>query len=91
MKVKVYQQGGPMEGAQTAEAPAQGGQDAAMQQLAQIAEQIINELGPEGAMALAQMIMEMVQGAEQQGEPIFKRGGKIVKKAKKAACGSKMK
>jgi len=85
-EVKFMQQGGEM-GAPAA-AP-QGGEDAAMQQIAQMAEEIINQLGPEAAMMLAQAIMEMVEGGQQEA-PVFKCGGKMVKKSKKA-CGGKMK
>jgi len=83
-----FQQGGPVAPAAPAAAP-QGAEDAAMQQIAQMAEEIINQLGPEAAMMLAQAIMEMVEGGQQEA-PVFKCGGKMVKKSKKA-CGGKMK
>lgn len=85
--VRRYQQGGPvgdptMAGApvETAPAPAQGGQDQMMAQLEQVAMALIQELGAEGAMMIAEMIMAMVQqggGAPSQGQPVFKRGGRI--------------
>lgn len=80
-------------------APQGGGEDAMMQQVAQVAQEIISSMGPEAAMMLAQVIMEMVQGGGGQapvgqapeGEPIFKRGGKIcgrLKRGKKLSkCG----
>lgn len=65
-------------------APARGEEDAAMQQIAQMAGEIIQQLGPEAAMMLAEAIMEMVQGAQQQA-PVFAKGGKL-----KAKGGCKM-
>lgn len=72
-----------------APAPApQGGAQAGPgpeEQIAMMAQQVIQELGPEAAAMLAQVIMEMLQGAAQeaqaapQGEPVYaKRGGKLV-------------
>ena len=68
-------------------APApQGGEEQAMQQIAQMAQEIIQQLGPEAAALLAQAIMELLQGASAQepvgaapeGEQQFMRmGGKI--------------
>lgn len=95
MKIKMYQQGGPMtDPAQAgAAAPVQGG---AEDQLAQLAEQLVQMLmenlqDPNAVMAVLQMAMEMLQGASQSaGQPVFKKGGKLVKKAQKA-CGGKMK
>lgn len=90
MKLKKYQMGGP---APVAEAPAQpapanNGQDAAMEQIAQMAAQIIQELGPEAAALLAQAIMEMLQSAQgEQEAPVFKKGGKLAKCRTKKACG----
>lgn len=72
-------------------APEQGGQDAMMQQLGQMADEVINQLGPEAAMMLAQAIMEKVQGGMEGGgapeeapmpapeeQPVYqKRGGRV--------------
>lgn len=88
-----YQQGGPMaapEAAPAGDAVApemnpQASEDAAMQQIAQMASEIVQKLGPEAAVMLAEAIMEMVQGAQQEA-PVFKAGGKLAKK-----CGGKMK
>jgi len=85
MKVKFLQEGGQIapESAQQNAAPA--GQDQAMEQLAQLAQQIIQQLGPEGASALAQMILEMVQGGgeepmpAEENQPVFRMGGKIAR------------
>ena len=85
--VRRYQQGGPvgdpaMAGApvEAAPAPAQGGQDQMMAQLEQMAMEIIQSVGPEGAAMLAEMIMAMLQqgGAPAEGaQPVFRKGGKI--------------
>jgi hypothetical protein len=94
MKIQKFQEGG------AAPAPAAAPQDQAMQQLAQMAQEIIQQLGPEGAAALAQMIIEMLQGAPEQigaqpqEQQFMRKGGKLVKcggkmKSKKA-CGGKM-
>ena len=91
MKVKYLQQGGavaPEAAEQTAVAPAApeaGAQDQAMEQLAQLAQQIIQQLGPEAAGALAQMILEMLQGGgeepmpAEENQPVFRMGGKIAR------------
>lgn len=86
--VRRYQQGGPvgdpaMAGApvEAAPAPAQGGQDQMMAQLEQMAMEIIQSVGPEGAAMLAEMIMAILQqgaGAPAEGaQPVFRKGGKI--------------
>ena len=78
MKVKYLQEGG------AAPAPEQGVQpqpqgNGAEEQIAQMAQQIIQQLGPEAAAMLAEMIMQMLQGASQQAQPAFQRkGGKVV-------------
>lgn len=93
MKVKFLQMGGEMapeaQGAPMgpeaapAEAAAPGGEEQAMQQLAQLAQQIIQQLGPEAAGALAQMILEMIQGGGEEpmpaaeDQPVFRMGGKL--------------
>lgn len=86
--VRRYQQGGPMPAdpamggapVEAAPAPAQGGQDQMMAQLEQMAMEIIQSVGPEGAAMLAEMIMAMLQqgGAPAEGaQPVFRKGGKI--------------
>ena len=95
MQIKRYQEGGATPTA-PAQAP-QGGEEQMMQQLAQIANQLIQELGPAAAAMLAQVIMEMLQGAQQEvgavpEEQQFMRcGGKIKKKTCKKACGGSVK
>lgn len=80
MKVKKLQEGGQVAPA----APAEGGGAGPEEQIMQMAQQIIQQLGPEAAAILAQAIIEMLQGGggEQpapQGEPVYARkGGKLV-------------
>ena len=89
MQIKRYQEGGA---APAAPAP-QGGEEQMMQQIAQMAQEIIQQLGPDAAAMLAQVIMEMLQGAQQEvgavpEEQQFMRcGGKIKKKTCKKECG----
>lgn len=79
MKVKKLQEGGQV-------APAPGGEagPGPEEQIMQMAQQIIQQLGPEAAAVLAQAIIEMLQGAggaeeAPQGEPVYaKKGGKLV-------------
>lgn len=89
MKIKKFQTGGvapeaaPVDPAMAGGAPApeQGGQDQMMAQLEQMAMEIIQSVGPEGAAMLAEMIMAMLQqGGAPQGQPVFRRGGKLVRK-----------
>lgn len=83
MKIKRFQQGGMAPEAAPQEA--QGGQPAGgpEEQIAQMAQQIIQQLGPEAAAMLAQIIMQMLQGAQGGGEqpqPTYqKKGGKLVR------------
>ena len=82
MKVKKFQQGGPMpaEGA-PAGAPAGGEQMAPEEQLMMMAQEIIQQLGPEGAAMLAEAIMAMLQqgAALQQALAYARKGGKLVR------------
>ena len=86
--VRRYQQGGPMPAdpamggapVEAAPASAQGGQDQMMAQLEQMAMEIVNQLGPDAAAMLAEMIMAMLQqgGAPAEGaQPVFRKGGKL--------------
>ena len=92
MKVKKFQQGGEMgvqpspeqmaaqEQGMQGGAPQEGGNQE--EQLVAIATDIIQQMGPEMAAALAQIIMEMLQGGGQpQPQPTFQRkGGSLVRK-----------
>ena len=84
---KKFQQGGEMGGQPSPEqmapaqsgAPEQGGNPE--EQIMAIAQDIIQNLGPEGAAMLAQVIMEMLQGAPQPQQPTLQRkGGVLVRK-----------
>lgn len=88
--IKKFQAGGPMpaEAAAAAPAPEQGGQDQMMAQLEQMAMEIIQSVGPEGAAMLAEMIMTMIQsqapvGAPAEGQPVFRKGGRIAYRTRK--------
>ena len=76
-------------GGEVAPAQPQGGEQGggAQEQLAQMAQQIIQQLGPEAAAMLADMIVQMLQGASQQApasQTTFQRqGGKLVKIGKR--------
>lgn len=92
-RVKYMQEGGSAPVAPAEEgAPAAGGEDQMMQQLTQMAQEIISQLGPEAAAMLAQVIMEMLQGAQQGAEAgaeqqFMRRGGKICKGSRVAKKG----
>lgn len=93
-QVNKFQEGGAMPTGTAVPAEAPQGQSGA-DQIVQIAAQIIQEMGPDGAAMLAQAIMELLQqmsqqapvGEQPEGEPVFKKGGKICKRVKK--CTSK--
>jgi hypothetical protein len=97
VNVKKFQAGGPMPEEQgapmpaeagAAPAPEQGGADqeaAMMEQLYQMAAEIIQQMGPEGAAMLAQAIMEMLQGGGGEApmpapeeQPVYRKGGVLV-------------
>ena len=90
--IRKYQDGGNMPSQENAQsqapqggAPDQGGQEQGgnpEEQLMQIADQIIQQFGPDGAAALAQMIMQIIQQGAQQQQPTFaRRGGTLVRKS----------
>lgn len=91
MRIKSFQEGGAMAPEEAGMAPEQGapmggpeqGGDPTAQ-LQQMAQQIIEAIGPDAAMALAQMIIEMLQGG-QAGAPeqpgMMRNGGRLAKKA----------
>lgn len=94
--IKRYQQGGPMEGAPVEGAPVEGApmpeeagapmeQGSAEEQMAQLAQQLLEMLlqqigDPNAVMMILQMAMEMLQGAAQQSQPVFRKGGKLVRR-----------
>lgn len=80
MKVKIekFQEGGA--------APAAPAGPGPEEQIMQMAQQIVQQLGPEGAAMLAQAIMEMLQAAAPApaAAPTYaKQGGKLVRVTKK--------
>lgn len=82
-RTQKFQEGGAMPAPETApaEAAPQGGDP--MEQIYQMAAEIVQQLGPDAAAMLAQAIMEMLQGggagaAAPQGEPVYKKGGKLI-------------
>ena len=82
MKVNYLQMGGEMAPAPAEQAP-QGGNPE--EQLVAMAQQVIEQLGPDAAAMLAQMIMEMLQGAAAPQEaPVYARkGGRLVMKGRR--------
>ena len=70
---------------------AAGDEQAMVQQLAQVAQQIKKQKGPDAAAMLAQIIMEMQQegqapvGGPHEGEKKKKKGGKLCSRMKKKA------
>ena len=82
-KTRFLQAGGAMP-AERAPAPAQGGSPE--EQLGAIAQDIINQLGPEAAGMVAEMILQMLQGGGGQAAPkeeapvMARRGGRLVKR-----------
>lgn len=106
MKIKKFQQGGPAPALQDpamapqAQPEAQGGDP--LMEIAQIMAQGLQtqncELLAQGAQAFLMLLQQAQGGAEQapvgepQGEPVFKKGGKICgrKKVKKDCSGGKV-
>lgn len=89
MKIKRFQEGGQAPTAPAEGAAPQGGANPE-EQIMQMAQQIVQQLGPEAAALLAQAIMQMIQGAQQSPEagvgaaPTYaKKGGRLVKVTKK--------
>lgn len=79
-------EGAPVEGAPMG--PEEGGapmeQGGAEEQMAQLAQQLLEMLlqqvgDPQAVMMILQMCMEMLQGAAQQQQPVFRKGGKLVR------------
>ena len=96
--ISKFQMGGEMPQDPNTQAPMEqeagqisADQDAMIQQLSQMAAQVIQSVGPEAAALLAQIIMEMLQGGQtpvggpQESEPVFKKGGKLCGRMKKKA------
>lgn len=102
MILKKFQQGGqmepameqaPVEQAPVEQAPVQSGEEQLAQIATQLVQMLLQEVGdPNAVAAILQMALEVLsqaaQGGAPQEQPVFKKGGKIVNKAK---CGTKMK
>jgi hypothetical protein len=84
-----YQEGGAMPQQEQPQGQEQGG--GMEQQIMQLAEQLTQQLPPEGIMMLIDILTQMVQGGGQEAPqeaptepqpeaPAFRRGGKINKK-----------
>ena len=95
IKLQKYQAGGEMAAGAPAEDPtmaagapapeAQGGNpEELLMQLAQVAAQALQNQDCEAAMAVCQGFIQMIQqmqgGGAPEGEPVYKRGGKLVKR-----------
>lgn len=83
-RIGKFQQGGAAPEAGVQPGAEQQGQEQGggpEEQIMQMAQQIIEQVGPEGAAMLAQTIMQMLQGAQEQvpqGQPQYARkGGKL--------------
>jgi len=76
--VKFLQEGGSVD--QSAQAAPQGGNP--QEQIMAMAQEIVQQLGPEAAAMLAQAITQMIQGGGQPAAPeapvYAKKGGKFV-------------
>lgn len=79
IKSKFLQEGGQAPAAPGA--PGAPAQPSPEEQLMGMAQQIIQQLGPEAAAMLAQVIVQMLQGG-QQAPAYARKGGKLVKVSK---------
>jgi hypothetical protein len=77
MRVKL-QQGGQMPQDAPQGAP-QEQQASPEEQIAMMAQEIVRQLGPDGAALLAQAIMSILQQAPQQAPAYARKGGKLVR------------
>ena len=81
MKIKRFQEGGVAPTQEQAQGAGAQGQPSPEEQLSQMAQQIIQSVGPEAAAMLAQIIVKMLEGAAQQqpeqpqGQPVMARKG----------------
>lgn len=67
-------------------APVAAPQDEMMMQIEGLAQELLLQLGPDGCMALIEVLGAMLQQMQQPvdqapaGQPVFKRGGKLVRR-----------
>lgn len=96
LKIKKYQEGGPMpaEEAPMEQAPAEGGAPAggspedALMQMAQLAMQALQNQDCDSAMAVCQAFVEMIQAQQGGGgaapeEPVYRAGGRLVRRIRR--------
>lgn len=91
--IKKFQEGGampaegaPVEQAPEGGAPVEGGGEDPLMQLAQAAMQALQSQDCQIAMQVCQAFVQMIQqaqgGAEQQSQPVFKKGGILLRREK---------
>lgn len=96
LKVQKFQEGGPMpaEEAQMEQAPeesgapAGGGQEDPIMQMAQLAMQALQNQDCDAAMAVCQAFVQMIQAQQGGGgaapeEPVYRAGGRLVRRIRK--------
>lgn len=91
INAKFMQEGGAMpteQAAPAAEAPQAGGEQDVMGQMLQMAVQAIQNQDCNAAMQVCQVLVQLAQQSqapaeEQPGEPVYRRGGTLVKRIKK--------
>lgn len=92
IKAKFMQEGGAMpaeQGAPAAQAaPEADGEQDVMAQMVQMAAQALQSQDCNAAMQVCQILVQLVQQSqapaeEQPGEPVYRRGGTLVKRIKK--------
>lgn len=98
IQVKKFQQGGPVP--EGVEAPMEGGAPqggSAEEQLAQLAQELVQMLvqqlqDPNAVAAVLQMALQMISEAAggAQGQPVFRKGGKLAKRTTKACGGARI-
>lgn len=80
--VKKLQQGGQMAPAQPAP------EDQMMAQIEGLAQELLTNLGPDGCMALIEVLGAMLQSMQApvnqpvEGQPVFRKGGKLARRVK---------
>lgn len=97
-KVKKFQQGGPApmpaedpaQAAPQEAAPQEGGPEQMLQQIAQMASEALQSGDCNSALAVCEAFMQFIQammqgggGEAPQGEPVYRKGGKLVGRMKK--------
>ena len=93
MKFKLltkFQEGGemPAEAQEPQAAPAEGQASGAEEAMAQVAQQLVQQLmqavgDPQAVAAILQMALEMVAGAAEQAQPTFQRNGGRIQRVRK--------